>query len=68
MNIINKLFGTHSERELKLITPTIDKIEALRPTMQALTDEELRDKTKEYKQLSERQRNVYLAWSITGYS
>ena len=50
MNIINKLFGTHSERELKLIAPTIDKIEALRPTMQALTDEELRDKTKEYKQ------------------
>ena len=50
MNIINKLFGTHSERELKLIAPTIDKIEALRPTMQALTDEELKDKTKEYKQ------------------
>ena len=44
MNIINKLFGTHSERELKLIAPTIDKIEALRPTMQALSDEELRDK------------------------
>ena len=50
MNIINKLFGTHSERELKLIAPTIDKIEALRPTMQALTDEKLRDKTKEYRQ------------------
>ena len=50
MNIINKLFGTHSERALKLIAPTIDKIEALRPTMQALTDEELKDKTKEYKQ------------------
>ena len=50
MNIIDKLFGTHSERELKLIMPTIDKIEALRPTMQALSDEQLRDKTKEYKQ------------------
>ena len=50
MNIIDKLFGTHSERELKLIMPTIDKIEALRPTMQALSDAELRDKTKEYKQ------------------
>ena len=50
MNIIDKLFGTHSERELKLIMPTIDKIESLRPTMQALSDEELRDKTKEYKQ------------------
>ena len=50
MNIIDKLFGTHSERELKLIMPTIDKIEALRPTMQALRDEQLRNKTKEYKQ------------------
>jgi len=50
MNIINKLFGTHSERELKIIAPTIDKIEELRPKMQALTDEELREKTKEYKQ------------------
>ena len=50
MNIIDKLFGTHSERELKLIMPTIDKIEALRPTMQALSDEQLRNKTKEYKQ------------------
>ena len=50
MNIIDKLFGTHSERELKLIMPTIDQIEALRPTMQALSDEQLRDKTKEYKQ------------------
>ncbi|MDO4261903.1 MAG: preprotein translocase subunit SecA [Eubacteriales bacterium] len=50
MNIIDKLFGTHSERELKLIAPTIDRIEALRPTMQALSDEELRDKTKEYRQ------------------
>ena len=46
MNIINKLFGTHSERELKLIAPTIDKIEALRPTMQALTDEELKERQK----------------------
>lgn len=50
MNIIEKVFGTHSQRELKLINPTIDKIEALRPTMQALSDEELRDKTREYKQ------------------
>ena len=47
MNIIEKVFGTHSQRELKLINPTIDKIEALRPTMQALSDEELRDKTRE---------------------
>ncbi|MFG6333412.1 MAG: preprotein translocase subunit SecA [Lachnospiraceae bacterium] len=50
MKIFDKLFGTHSERELKLITPVIDRIEALRPSMQALSDEQLRDKTKEYRQ------------------
>ena len=43
------MFGTHSERELKRIYSTVDKIEALRPTMQALTDEELQGKTREYK-------------------
>ena len=50
MKIFDKLFGTHSERELKLINPAIDRIEELRPAMQALGDEELRDKTKEYRQ------------------
>ena len=49
MKLIEKVFGTHSERELKRITSLVDKIEALRPTMQALSDEELRGKTKEYK-------------------
>ena len=49
MSIIKKMFGTHSERELKRIYSTVDKIEALRPTMQALTDEELQGKTREYK-------------------
>ena len=38
MKFTEKLFGTHSERELKRIYPIVDKIEALRPTMQALTD------------------------------
>ena len=50
MNIIEKVFGTHSERELKLIYPIVDKIEALRPEMVALTDEELRDKTRQFKE------------------
>jgi preprotein translocase subunit SecA len=49
MSIIEKIFGTHSSRELKRIEPLVDKIEALRPTMQALSDEELRGKTEEYK-------------------
>ena len=49
MNLIEKMFGTHSDRELKRILPIVDKIESLRPSMQALSDEELRDKTREYK-------------------
>ena len=49
MNLVQKMFGTHSQRELKRILPLVDKIESLRPTMQALSDEELRGKTDEYK-------------------
>jgi len=49
MKLVEKLFGTHSERELKLIVPIVEKIEELRPQMMALSDKELRDKTKEYK-------------------
>ena len=50
MGIMTKLFGTHSEREVKRIEPLAQKVEDLRPTMQALSDEELRNKTKEYKE------------------
>ena len=39
MNIVEKIFGTHSERELRRITSLVDGIEALRPDMQALSDE-----------------------------
>ena len=49
MGFMEKIFGTHSERELKLINKTIDKIESLRPEMQKLSDEELRGKTTEFK-------------------
>ena len=49
MNVIEKVFGTHSERELKRILPIVDKIESLRDDMMVLTDEQLKDKTKEYK-------------------
>ncbi len=49
MKIIDKIFGTHSERELKRIEPLVDRIEALRPQMQALSDEELRARTDVYK-------------------
>ena len=49
MNVIQKVFGTHSERELKRIKPLVDRIESLRPQMVELTDEALRGKTKEFK-------------------
>ena len=49
MSIINKLFGTHSERELKRIEPIIKKIESYREEMGKLTDDELRGKTTEFK-------------------
>ncbi len=50
MGLIQKIFGTHSENELKRIYPIVDAIEALEPQMQKLSDQELRDKTKEFKQ------------------
>ena len=49
MKFIEKIFGTHSDRELKRIMPLVDQIEALRPQMQSMTDEQLREKTAEFK-------------------
>ena len=49
MKITEKIFGTHSDRELKRIYPIVDKIEAMRSEMQALSDEELKDKTAYFK-------------------
>ncbi len=50
MNLIEKIFGTHSERELKMIYPIVEKIEALRPDMMKKSDEELRDQTRIFKE------------------
>ena len=50
MKLTEKLFGTHSQRELKRIYPIVDKIEALRPTMQNMSDEELRDQTRKFRE------------------
>ncbi len=50
MNFVEKVFGTHSDRELKYIYPIVDKIEKLRPTMQAMSDEELKDQTRKFKE------------------
>ena len=49
MNVFSKVFGTHSQREVKRIMPLVEKTESLRPEMQKLTDEELREKTREFK-------------------
>ena len=80
MKAIEKIFGTHSERELKRIYPLIDKIESYRPAMQELTDEQLKDKTKEFKkrhwticfrkhmQPFVRQQRECLEWNITVFS
>ena len=49
MGLFEKIFGTHSEKELKKIGPIVDAIEALDEKMQALSDEELKAKTQEFK-------------------
>ncbi|MDD6456651.1 MAG: preprotein translocase subunit SecA, partial [Lachnospiraceae bacterium] len=49
MKLVEKLFGTYSSREIKLIQPTVDRILGMRDEMVALSDEELRAKTDEYK-------------------
>lgn len=50
MGLVQKIFGTHSENELKRVYPIADNIEALEPEMQQLSDAQLRDKTKEFKE------------------
>ena len=50
MGLFSKIMGTHSQRELKRIYPIADKIEALSPVMEKLSDEELRDKTSAFKE------------------
>ncbi|MBD5497201.1 MAG: preprotein translocase subunit SecA [Lachnospiraceae bacterium] len=49
MSLITKIFGTHSERELKRIAPLVDKIEAMRPELVELSDDKLKAKTEEFK-------------------
>ena len=49
MGILSKFVGTHSEREVKRVLPIVDKIESLEPDFEKLSDEELREKTREFK-------------------
>ena len=80
MSAFTKLFGTHSERELKRIYPLVDKVESYRDAMGALSDEESRQKNikrdwkrerhwmifyRRHMQPSVKQQNVCLEWSIT---
>ena len=48
MGFINKIFGTHSEREIKRVIPIVDRIEALEPEFEKLSDEALRAKTTDF--------------------
>ena len=77
--IADKLFGTHSQRELKRIKSTVDKIESMRDEMMALSDDELRAKTPYFKKrladgetlddiLPERQREGRSTWSPSASS
>ena len=50
MGVLTKLFGTHSERELKRIEPLVAQVESLRDEMMALSDEQLKAKTREFKE------------------
>ena len=54
MSTLTKIFGTHSERELKRVYPLADKVESYRDSMMALSDEELKDKTREFKERLEK--------------
>ena len=49
MSALTKIFGTHSERELKRIYPIVDKVESYKEQMSTLSDDELKGKTREFK-------------------
>ena len=51
MGLFSKIFGTHSDREIKKLTPIVDKILALEPAMQKLSDSELSSQTLKFKEL-----------------
>ena len=50
MKLIEKIFGSYSKKELKKIEPIVDKIEEIEKTLASLSDDELREKTNEFKQ------------------
>ena len=50
MKVLEKIFGTHSEREVKLLWPIVKQIEALRPQMVEMSDEQLKTQTQKFKE------------------
>lgn len=56
MGLMDKIFGTHSQHELKRIYPIVDRIEALEPEMKALSDAELRIRQESLKNVSKKER------------
>ncbi len=62
MGLFEKVFGTHSEKELKKIAPIVDKIEALDSDMQALSDEELKQRQQNSKRDLQMGKRLMICW------
>lgn len=60
MSAFSKIFGSHSERELKRIYPIADKVESYKEAMGKLSDEELKDKTREFKKRLEEEKHLMI--------
>lgn len=60
MSALSKIFGSHSERELKRIYPIADKVESYKEAMGKLSDEELKDKTREFKKVRRTEQHLMI--------
>ena len=67
MSILEKIFGNYSDKEIKKITPIVDKIEKLEPEMEALTDEGLKEKTEEIWNLFGRSNPIFKIHLCSNY-
>ena len=62
MSIFTKVFGTHSEHELKRIKPRVERIEAMEPKFEAYTDEQLCAMTTEFRARLEKAKHWMIYW------
>lgn len=67
MSAFSKIFGSHSERELKRIYPIADKVESYKEAMGKLSDEELKDKTREFKKRLEDGAKSHLLYNTCNF-